>query len=144
GAGILVLAALLLVPVFGAAYGPAILPLPLLLLGYVVLSGREIAVLWYVHEQKSYAVPVRASAVAFAVSLAAPLPLAWRFGLVGAGGGAVAGGLVLMAILLAGLRRRGLAPRSLLAVDPELLEPVAAAVRRLGRRGVPSTGRSRS
>lgn len=132
GSGILVLALLLLIPVFGGAYRQAMSPLPLLLLGYVILSGREVAVLWYVHEQKSYAMPIRASAVAFASTLGVALPLSLRFGTVGAAGGAVVGAVVLMALLLGGLSRRGLAPVSLVRFDRSLLEPLAGIAERYG------------
>jgi O-antigen/teichoic acid export membrane protein len=131
-AGIFGLAVLLLVPIFGGAYRQAIGPLPALLLAYVVLSGREIAVLWYVHEQKSYAQPIRASLVAFGVTIAVALALVPRLGTVGAACGAVAGALVLMAILLDGLRRRGLPPLSLLVPEQSLVGPVATVMQRLG------------
>lgn len=130
GAGVMALAALLLVPVFGGAYRTALAPLPLLLLAYVILSGREIAALWYVHERRTYAAPIRASVAAFAVTLASAVPLTVRFGTVGAAAGAVLGGAVLMTLLLGGLRGRGLALGSLARPNPEVAEWVRRRLRR--------------
>jgi O-antigen/teichoic acid export membrane protein len=138
GTAILLLALLLLVPLFGSAYRGALVPLPFLLLAYVVLSGREIATLWYVHELKSYGIPIRASLVSFVATLGLALPLTARFGATGAAAGAVLGGLVMMTILLTRLRRRGLAWRYLLTPDPSLLGPLAA-IRAATARGAPGS-----
>ena len=132
--GILLLALILLVPVFGGAYRAAILPLPLLLLAYVVLSGREIAGLWYVHEQKSYAVPIRAAVVAFMVTLGLAALLVGRFGTVGVASGAVVGGVVLMGILLGGLRGRGLGLGLLIVPDRSLIGPLIGVLNKRGTR----------
>jgi O-antigen/teichoic acid export membrane protein len=133
-AGTLGLALAFMVPVFGGAYRLAVLPLPLLLLAYVVMSGREIAALWYVHEQKSYWVPIRASMMAFVVTLGLALPLTLRFGTVGTATGAVAGGAVLMTILLVGLRRRGFVLKSLAVPNRSLLGPLVGLADRYGPR----------
>lgn len=127
--GLMALAALLLVPVFGHTYRMAIYPLPLLLLAYVVLSGREIATFWYVHEQRTYATPIRASAAAFAATLVAAVPLTMRFGTIGAAASAVLGGTVLMTVLLGGLRQRGLALRSLVEPNRETVAWVLQRIR---------------
>ena len=132
--GILLLALILLVPVFGGAYRAAILPLPLLLLAYVVLSGREIAGLWYVHEQKSYAVPIRAAVVAFMVTLGLAGLLVGRSGTVGVASGAVVGGLVMMGILLGGLRGRGLGLGLLIVPDRSLIGPLIGVLNKPGTR----------
>src|SRR5262249_53537475 len=113
GSGTLMaLALVLLVPIFGVEYQAAIYPLPLLLVAFVILSGREIAALWYVHEHKSYAVPIRAAAAALIVTLAAGIVLVIRFGTVGAACATMAGSATLMTILLIGLQKRGFVPRS--------------------------------
>jgi O-antigen/teichoic acid export membrane protein len=128
---IMILAVVLLVPIFGREYQMAIFPLPLLLLGYVIMSGRDIATFWYVHEQKSYAFPIRGAVAAFVVALGVAVPLVMWFGTVGAACGAGAAGVTLMTVLLAGLRQRGLALRSLLRLDPAVF---SASLDRFGVR----------
>jgi O-antigen/teichoic acid export membrane protein len=134
GGTILALALVLLVPIFGREYQAAIIPLPLLLLAYVILSGREIAALWYVHEHKSYAVPIRAAAAAFLVTLAVGILLVRSFGTVGAACAVMAGSATLMTVLLAGLRKRGFMPSSLLRLDPAALESVSVLINRRSAR----------
>lgn len=126
-----------LTPVFGSAYSTAAGPLIVLLLAYVVLSGRDIAIYYCLHQTRSYAVPISASLGGFIATVLSAWPLVGWFGIEGAALSVLAGASVTMLGMVLGMRRLGFAVKELVSTDRVPLELSENSVlRSVGRRAL--------